>query len=113
MSLFDHDDYKQFVERWLGQLPSGKRGQFRRMALHLRVHPTLMSQIFRGSRDLTLEQAFDLATYLKLTEVETEYFLTLVGQNRAGSERLRQFLKAKRVRMARRAKGVPLAPAAE
>ncbi len=96
------DDYKAFVNDWIAALGKGKsRGQLRRMAEHLRVHPSLLTLVFRGDRDLTLEQAADLTTYLGLGVAESEYFLVLVERSRAGKDRLRQILESRRQRLLR------------
>jgi adenylosuccinate lyase len=39
---------------------------------------TIMSQVFKGDRQLTLEQASDLCRFFGFTELETEYFIALV-----------------------------------
>lgn len=88
-SIFDFDDYKEFVREFIRQLPRGGHGQYRRMALHLRVHTTLLSHVFSGSKDLTPEQACGLASFLKLGDLETDFLLALVERNRAGSTELR------------------------
>lgn len=94
------EDYKAFVNLWIEtQGKPNSRGQFRRMAGHLRVHPSLLTLIFRGSRDLTPEQAADLAQYLGLSEWESEYFLVLVEKARAGRETLRGIVESRRQRL--------------
>lgn len=76
------------MERIAG-MPKGGRGEFRKIASHLSVHSTLISHIFRGAADLTLEQAVSLAKYLGLNDFECEYFLNLVQKARAGTPALR------------------------
>ena len=93
MEIFDFDDYKKYVGARLKAMPTQGRGEFQRMAAHLRVHSTLMSQIFRGSKDLTLEQACALSEYLKLDSLETEYFLALVHRERAGTTQYREIVQ--------------------
>lgn len=74
-------------------MPKNGRGEFHRLALHLKMHTTRISHIFRGSEDLTLEQASSLAGYFGFSALETEYFITLVGLERAGNEDLRKILQ--------------------
>jgi uncharacterized protein (TIGR02147 family) len=93
MSLFEFDDYKLFVNSRLAELPSKGRGEFQRIARALSVHPTLVSHIFRGEKDLTLEQATSLSHHFGLTTMETDYFLLLVTYSRAGSKALKQVLE--------------------
>jgi plasmid maintenance system antidote protein VapI len=99
MDLFEQDDYKAFVRNRLRAMPFEGRGQYRRMAEFLRVHPTLISQIFRRERELTPEQASDLAVFLGLDPEQSEYFLTLVELSRAGSLRLKGLLQRRRDRL--------------
>ena len=69
-------------------------GEYRRLALSLRVSTTLISQVFNGQKDLSLELACELADYLHLNENESEYLLLLVEYSKAGSEKLKsRFLK--------------------
>ncbi len=95
MSIFQFTDYRAYLKNHLQQLPKKGHGELTRIAKHLSVHTTLLSLIFQGSRDFSLEQAFDLADYLQLTELEREYFFQLVQFARAGNQRYRKFLKGK------------------
>ena len=89
-SIFDFNDYKKAVNHWIQNQTRGGHGQLRRMAQHLRVNSVVMSQVFRGSRDLTLEQALGVAEYMGLREHERDFFLLLVQNSRAGSHGLRR-----------------------
>jgi uncharacterized protein (TIGR02147 family) len=51
-----------------------------------------MSQIFRGDRELSLEQALGVSTFMGLSEAERDYFLLLVQRARAGTHELRDVL---------------------
>lgn len=77
------------------EMPNGGRGVIAKMAKNLRIHPTLMSLILKGKRELSMEQALDLAGYLKLSEWETEYFLLLNSLARAGTSNLKNFFQKK------------------
>ena len=92
ISVFDYDDYKKFVRDFVGQLPHGGRGQYRRMAAQMRVHTTLISHVFRGSKDLTPEQACALGSFLGLPELDADYLLALVERSRAGSPQLKTLI---------------------
>jgi uncharacterized protein (TIGR02147 family) len=69
-------------------MPKRGRGEYRKIATQLRMHPTMISQVFKGDKHLTREQAVDLCEYFGLPELETDYFLALVDFERAGSKRL-------------------------
>ncbi|MCM2278330.1 MAG: TIGR02147 family protein [Oligoflexia bacterium] len=92
--VFHYHDYKRFVIERLEALPSGGRGEFQKISKRCGMHPTLVSQIFKGPRDLSLEQAYDIAAYLDLNELETDYFIRLVQYSRCGTERARNFLRS-------------------
>jgi len=49
--------------------------------------------VLSGARDFNLEQAADLSDYLGHTELEQEYFLTLIQLERAGNQRLKNHLR--------------------
>ncbi len=106
MRIFDFDSYKKFIVARIDASPKGGRGQVRLIASHLRVHTSLISQIVRGSKHLTLEQAVDLAAYFGLNPIETDYLLTLVEWERAGSTALKKFFLEKRERLLRQSKKV-------
>ena len=92
MNLYDHESYKTIVTEYIQTMPKKGYGQFRKLSQHLRVHTTLMTQIFKGTKDLTLEQASLVCDYFGWSEDETEYFVTLVEWERAGNESLRNIL---------------------
>lgn len=99
MKIYEFLDYKLFIRRIIEQRPTLGRGAIKKMASVLRVHPSLISQILSGTKDFSVEQANDLAMFFNLTEEETEYFLCLVGIERAGTTRLKIFLQNKRDRL--------------
>lgn len=74
--------------------PSGGHGQLRQLALRLGINSVVMSQVFRGPRDLTLEQALGVAKFIGLTELERDYFLLLVQKARAGSHDLKKVFES-------------------
>jgi len=93
VNVFDYHNYKQCINGWISEQKAGGHGQLRKMALHLGVNSVVMSQVFRGSRDLTLEQALGVSNYIGFTELERDYFLLLVQKERAGTHDLKQVYK--------------------
>lgn len=93
LSIYEYQSYKTFVREYIKQREHGGRGTFRQMAEALKVHTTLISQIFRGTKDLSPEQAHRVAEFLKLDTNQTEYFLTLVELERTTYEPLRDRVK--------------------
>jgi uncharacterized protein (TIGR02147 family) len=90
MRVFEFQSYKELVLGLVAAMPQRGRGQLGKIARHLRVHSTMVSQIFRGAKDLTLDQACALADYFGMSELETDYFIALVERERAGTLKLRR-----------------------
>jgi uncharacterized protein (TIGR02147 family) len=91
-NIYQYQDYKIFINDWVEQRPNQGHGELRKMAYQLNVSSTMMSQVFRGQKHLSLETACELIDYLGLTDDEGEYFLLLVDFNRAGSSKLEKKL---------------------
>lgn len=90
-SLFEIEDYKAWIKLRIKTLPHGGRGELSRIASHLRVHATLVSQVLKANKDFTIEQGYSLTEYFGLTELESEFFINLIQINRAGSHGLKKF----------------------
>lgn len=95
MTIFEYKSYKKFVNDWLKLRPKAGHGEFRRFAEHLSVNSTFITQVFRGSVDLSVEQAYKLTQYLGLTDKEKDYFLLLVQVERAGDKSLKDYFQNK------------------
>ncbi|MDZ4661010.1 MAG: TIGR02147 family protein [Pseudomonadota bacterium] len=95
MNIFEAKNYKDFIRTFIKKMPKKGRGQFRRMALHLGIHPVVITQVFNGDRDLSLEQAAGLTHFFSFSSLESEYFISLVEWSRAGNESLRTLVKAR------------------
>jgi uncharacterized protein (TIGR02147 family) len=94
LTIFDFEDYRKFAIASIKSMPKKGYGQYRKLATHLGIHTTLVSQIFKGGKSLNLEQAFGVCDFFGLTDLEIEYFLLLVQIERSGHQKLRShFLK--------------------
>lgn len=93
VSIFDFEDYKAYIHQRIEEMPNRGRGEWARIAKALRLHPTRVSQIFKGEIQLSPEQACTLTNFLGLSAIESEYFMVLVQLGRAGSHDLEQMLK--------------------
>lgn len=101
--LFGSRDYKQFVLARLHAMPRRGHGEFQKIAAELKTHSTRVSHVLRGDLHFTIEQGCDLCRYLGMGDLETEYFLTLLQYQRAGTQRLRQTLEKQLQGIAERA----------
>lgn len=95
MNIFSYTSYKNYVNEWVVHQPNAGRGQLRKIAHALQISTTLVSQIFRGDRDLSSEQAFLLGRYLRLTDNEIDYFCLLVAHDRCGLREQKEYLEIK------------------
>lgn len=95
MQVFEYTNYKAFLKDSIASLPNGGRGEVNRMAKYIGVHPTLISQVLNGQRDFSAEQAHRLCGYLGLPPIDTDFFLLLLQQERAGTAELKKYYKAK------------------
>lgn len=95
MKVFEFRDYKIFLSGWLKEHPKGGRGQLKKLADHLRVSTTLISQVLKADKHFSLETAAEITEYIGLSIKEAEYFLLLVEHQRAGGFKLKKILEKK------------------
>ncbi len=99
ISIYNYESPVSFINARFRELPRRGYGQSLRLAKHLNVHTTLVSQILKGTKNFTLEHAALTAEFLELTEEETDYFFLLVQLDRAGSLVLKKTLKRQLAKM--------------
>ena len=92
MNLFEYTDYKKYVNKWVLSKPKAGRGLYRQISMACSMSTVLVSQVFKGERELTLDQAHLLTDFMALTEDEARYFMLLVQKIRAGSVNYKNFL---------------------
>lgn len=90
MSVYNYKDYKRCVNEWISSQPNSGYGLYSRIAEALGTSSVVISQIFKGSRDLSPEQAVGLSRFMNHSTSEADYFLLLVQRDRAGTVELRQ-----------------------
>lgn len=95
MLLLKFNNYRDFLREFIENLPKKGRGEVTRMAEAMRVTPSLLSQVLAGDRDLTSEQGQELAHYLGLDSIDTDYFLLSIQHQRAGTQKLQKYYKKK------------------
>lgn len=94
-SIFKYENYRIFLKTWIKNQPRKGRGILKSWSELLRVEPSILSQIFAGSRDLNPDQVFELQIYMGLGELEAEYFSVLVQIEKATTFKLKNHLKLK------------------
>ena len=95
MDIFEFQDYRDFIKKWIEIHPAGSRGQLLRFAQSLGINPATVTLVLKGVKDFTLEQAMDACDYFALSGLETEFFMTLVLRSRAGKPNLKKSFENK------------------
>lgn len=89
VKVYHFNSYKKYVNSWIEQQPNNGHGEYRRLALALGISTTMISQIFKGEKEISLELACEMTEYLLLNEDEADYFLLLVEHSKSGSYKLK------------------------
>lgn len=76
------------MERLGGE--GSRTGLRKKLAAHIPVHTTFISQVLKGRAELSLEQGESVNDFLEHTDDEAEYFLLLIMKDRAGSQKLKK-----------------------
>jgi uncharacterized protein (TIGR02147 family) len=95
MSVFQFKATRPYLRHYIAHLPRKGWGEVTRIASHLSVSTTFVSQVLAGDLSFTPEQAQRLAGYLGLTGLEADYFIYLVHFERAGTADLKNYWRAK------------------
>jgi uncharacterized protein (TIGR02147 family) len=93
MQVYDFKDYRAFIRDRLERLPKKGHGQFKKMAEHLGIQTSMLSQIMAGHREMNSESASLLCEFFGLNDMESDMFLCLVQLARAGNTRLKAQLE--------------------
>lgn len=103
MEVFGFSDYREFVTHKIQTDHSG-RGYQKKLALAAGCQSSYLSQVLSSQANLTVEQAIGLCSYWSFDEDETEFFITLVQHDRAGTVKLKEHLltKMEAIRVKRR-----------
>lgn len=92
-SIFEHSDYRSYLEQKLGK--AGQRTGLRaQAAAAVGCHTTYLSQVMNDRADLSPEQSESMNQFLGHTETEAEFFHLLVGKARAGTRPLKLRLQS-------------------
>ena len=92
ISLYNYTEYRPYIRDRFAQMPKEGYGQALRLAGFLGVHTTYMSQIMKGTKSFSLEQAAKASEFFGHNEAESDYFLGLVELDKAGSDPLKKII---------------------
>ncbi len=95
MNIFDYKNYKKYVNDRIQHMPKRGHGQYRKMSNFLAVNSVNVSQVFKGNRDLSIEQACELCEFFALSDLEAQYFVALVEYEKAGTHKLKKMVQSR------------------
>ena len=93
ISIYKFEDFRIYIKERLKEFPNEGYGQPHKLAQFLNVHTTLISQVLGNKKSFSPEQGIKAAEFLGLNEYESDYFLTLIQLDRAGTEQLKRHLR--------------------
>ncbi len=91
--MYDFRDYKLLIQHQVEKLQ--KPGVWKRLAEQLEVQPVVVSQIFKGVRELSDEHAYLTCEFFEFSDPQREYFMTLVRHNKSAHFKLKNHLAKK------------------
>lgn len=91
LNIFDFSDYRRFLKGWVEAAKEAKTSNLSRLAEVAQVHPTFLSHVLAGTKELSLEQAALISTHIGLTKLEQEYFFVIIQLDRAGNQNLKKY----------------------
>lgn len=95
-NIFEFSAYRRFLKSWITSAKSHKIANLSRVAEVASVHATFLSHVLNGTKDLSLEQASLISEFMGLTNLEREYFFTLIQLERAGNQTLKKYWEEKK-----------------
>lgn len=91
--VYETQNYRSYLKATLAEkIQTNPQFSLRAFALHLGLSHAALSQVFKGTKNLSFERAMDIANRLKLSEQEKEYFCTLVQYESAKSVQMKSEL---------------------
>ncbi len=106
MQIFDFTNYRDYLRAALDAPGAKTRGSRTRLALAAGVQPSYLSQVLKGTAELTPEQADRINGFYGHTPDQSDYLLLLVGHSRAGTPSLRAHLEAQLRKRAEQARAL-------
>lgn len=96
MDIFLYSNYRKFLQDWLLKVKKERRFSATALADLLGIHPTFLSQVLKGNKDLSLDHWVTFIEHLNVSEIEKDYLHSLILENRAGTESSKKFYRKKR-----------------
>lgn len=106
MDLYSNTDYREALSRKIEEYPHQGHGKKSELSRYLGVHTTLVSQVLKGHKDLSVDQVLLAAKFFSLSELETEYLSTLLMQNRSANQTSKKYFDEKLNTIRNKAKNI-------
>lgn len=97
LDIFKYSSYRDYLRDWIEQAKHARLSNIAKVAQVAQVHPTFLSQVFSGRKELSLEQGAFVSDYLDHSRIELDYFLVLINLERAGTTRLKKYWNQRRI----------------
>lgn len=94
--IFGYDDYRLFLRKWIEAAKAARTSNLSMLAEVAKIHPTFLSHILTGTKDLSLEHAALISKHIGFTKIEQEYFFILIQLDRAGNPLLKDYWSGKK-----------------
>lgn len=91
-NIFTFKSYRKFLNTWIKQHDQ-PRGLMRKLAEAARCETSHISRVLSDQLEFTMDQAFRICKFIRLTNVEQKYFLKLVEHERSGDADYRKLLE--------------------
>ncbi|MBI3543402.1 MAG: TIGR02147 family protein [Deltaproteobacteria bacterium] len=92
-SIFEHQDYKEYLREALTARSEAKRGERSRLAAFVGCHTAYVSQVLNGNAHFSLEQAERINRFLGHTKEQSLCLILLIQYARAGTKTLKDLFQ--------------------
>lgn len=94
-TIFGYKCYKKYLNESIKNRPKRGRGIKKALAEFLRCKTSLISAILSADRDFSLDQAISISDFFSLDPNERDFFIFLVGKERAATQQLKDYYDQK------------------
>src|SRR4051812_15387235 len=91
ISVYDYDNYKNYLNKWIELTPNKGRGQRIKLAGAIRCQTPFITHVLTGSYHFSTEQAEACTRWLGLNPTDAEYFVLLVLKQRSSNKETQFF----------------------
>lgn len=95
MTIYDFDSYKAYINHRIQHLPRKGRGEYLKLAVVLGVHSSMVSHVFKGNAQISVEQGLKIAVHFYLNAMETDFLVALIHLERAADRPTQDYFREK------------------